>query len=405
MNWTRLNLVDGFMWSFMAGIVSCGTANAGDVLPFDDQERALIESHGPWPPAFVKDPSNRLSGNQSAIELGRLLFFNRRLAVDGTLSCATCHRPATGFTDGLKTAVGRSNLPRNTPGLVNLRWARWYGWGGGADSLWAQSIRPIVAPQEMASSGGPIKRLLSVDKNLACLYNKTSAVNFDEQTDEQVLVGAAKALAAFQETLVTGATPFDKFRIALLAGPSNPTTKYPLNAQRGLKLFIGKGQCNLCHFGPLFTNGEFGDIGIPFFIGNGKVDKGRYGGLQNLKTTRFSLTGIHSDDATKQSALKVRHLALQDRNWGEFKVPSLRNVAETAPYMHNGSLASLADVVRHYSEIDEERLHVDGEKILKPLRLTERESSDLVAFLKTLSAPLLQTTHVTRRSPVCSPVN
>ena len=156
-------------------------------------------------------------------------------------------------------------------------------------------------------------------------------------------------------------------------------------AQRGLRLFVGEGNCSVCHFGPAFTNGEFGDVGVPFFIAGGGVDSGRYGGVQRLRADRHNLLGAYSDDRSDRSASKTRHVALQQRNFGEFKVPGLRNVAKTAPYMHDGSLATLEDVVKHYSELNEDRLHTEGEKILRPLRLDPQQARDLVAFLETLS--------------------
>jgi cytochrome c peroxidase len=143
----------------------------------------------------------------------------------------------------------------------------------------------------------------------------------------------------------------------------------------------------VCHFGAQFTNGEFADTGVPFFITPGRVDPGRSGGIQKLKANAFNLLGRFNDDESKNNAVGTRHVEAQHRNFGEFRVPGLRGVAGTAPYMHNGSLATLRDVVRFYSELNEERLHADGEKILKPLRLSDAEIADLVAFLESLSEP------------------
>jgi cytochrome c peroxidase len=128
---------------------------------------------------------------------------------------------------------------------------------------------------------------------------------------------------------------------------------------------------------------------VPFFIAGG-ADPGRHGGIRKLQSNPFNLLGKYNDEPrrdgqTPMSATKTRHVALEHRNFGEFKVPGLRNVALTAPYMHNGSLATLADVVRHYSEINPDRLHSDGESLLKPLRLSSEESADLVAFLESLT--------------------
>jgi cytochrome c peroxidase len=136
--------------------------------------------------------------------------------------------------------------------------------------------------------------------------------------------------------------------------------------------------------GPAFTNGEFHDTGIPFFIEPGRVDPGRHEGIKKLLSSKFNLLGPYNDDPKRTSATGTRHVALEHRNFGEFRTPSLRNLALTAPYMHNGRLATLRDVVHHYSTISPDRLHSDGEAILKPLQLSEQESRDLVAFLESL---------------------
>jgi cytochrome c peroxidase len=203
--------------------------------------------------------------------------------------------------------------------------------------------------------------------------------------DEAVLVATGKALAAFQETLVSGRTPFDSFRDALARNDTAAMAPYPADARRGLKIFVGRGNCSVCHVGPLFSNGEFADIGVPFFLPRGGVDAGRHDGIRQLRASPYNLLGPHNDDRSGGVAVRTRHVELRHRNFGEFRVPSLRNVARTAPYMHNGSLATLRDVVRHYSELDEDRLHADGERILKPLRLSDGETSDLIAFLNSLS--------------------
>jgi cytochrome c peroxidase len=159
--------------------------------------------------------------------------------------------------------------------------------------------------------------------------------------------------------------------------------KYPASAQRGLQIFVGKGQCNVCHVGPMFSNGEFGDTGISFFLRPGVVDTGRHGGIAELLTSSYNLLSPRST-ATDIERQKTRYVSQQHRNFGEFKVPSLRNAVNTAPYMHNGSIKDLSSVVAHYSNINLDRLHADGEQILKPLNLTAQEQADLVSFLKTL---------------------
>jgi cytochrome c peroxidase len=205
-----------------------------------------------------------------------------------------------------------------------------------------------------------------------------------------VLANVGKALAAFQETIVTGRTAFDAFRDALERGDRQAVARYPVSAQRGLRIFVGKGRCSACHHGPNFSNGEFDDVGVPYFAEAGRVDQGRHGGIALLRASPFNLLGPYNDDPGKSTAGPTQHVEPQHRNWGEFRVPSLRNVAQTAPYMHNGSLATLQDVIRHYSEVDIERLHGDdGARLVRPRRLSAEEAADLVAFLGTLSGPVL----------------
>ena len=363
---------------------------------FTDAEIRAIAAHGPWPPAFAPDPSNRASGNKDALELGERLFFERRLSANGEHSCSRCHVPERNWTDGEARALGLQRVERNTPGLNNVRLQRWFGWDGANDSLWAQSIRPLLDARELGLSAAQVAALVRGDADLACRYRKV--FGSVPAADEDVLVGVGKALAAFQETLVSGRTAFDEFRDALVKGNAAGAAKYPEAAKRGLKIFVGKGSCNVCHLGPAFTNGEFHDTGIPFFIDKGRVDPGRHAGIQKLRASRFNLLGPYNDDPARSTATGTRHVALEHRNFGEFRTPSLRNLALTAPYMHNGRLATLRDVVNHYSTISPDRLHADGEAILKPLNLSDQESRDLVAFLETLQdgggnyarAPFLQ---------------
>ncbi|MGE0152716.1 MAG: cytochrome-c peroxidase [Reyranellaceae bacterium] len=365
----------------LALAVLCAAAAQAQPQPFSPAELRRILSHGPWPMPAAADPANRVSGNPDAIALGEVLFFDVRLSGNGQVSCATCHEPERGWSDGRKTAVGVAAVDRNTPGLLNVRLNRWFGWDGGSDSLMASAVRPWLDARETGASAPLVAGVLRQDAALACRYRK--AFGELDADAEATMANAAKAIAAFQETLASSRTPFDDFRDALAAGRDDPA--YPEAARRGLKIFVGKGDCQLCHFGPNFTNGEFHDTGISQFIAPGKVDNGRFGGIGFLRQSPFSLLGRFNDDASGANAVATRHVETTHRNWGEFKVPTLRNLDATAPYMHNGSLATLRDVVRHYSEVSPDRVHSDGEALIRALHLSEPEIDDLVAFLRTLS--------------------
>ena len=370
-------------WEFVFELRAAGKtdqlASAFQLSQFTKEEIAKILQHGPWPPPTARDPSNRVSGKREAAAFGEKLFFEPRLSGTGSVLCATCHAPFRAFQDARARAFGLQEVDRNTPSVINARFYRWFGWDGGHDSLWSQSIRPLLDAREMNATGAHVAGI--VRKIFATEYEAAFARQVPAE-DEQVLVDVGKALAAFQETLVSGRTPFDEFRDALARGQDSG---YPESAKRGLKIFVGKGNCSTCHFGPHFTNGEFADTGIGFFAAPGRVDGGRHEGIKRLQGNPHNLLGRFNDDKAGTTATGTRHVELQQRNFGEWRVPGLRNVAQTAPYMHNGSLATLRDVARHYSELNEERLHADGERVLKPLRLAPAEVDDLLAFLESLS--------------------
>ena len=359
-------------------------ASAQPLLDFTPEERERIAAHGPWPPAPARDPGNRVDGRREAIDFGRALFFDPGLSAGGDIACATCHVPARAFQDGRPVAVGRASGTRNTPTLLDAAQRRWFGWDGAHDSLWAASLSPLLQSAEMGQRLETLAATVRREPRLAAGYRSAfgAAPGSD---DERVATDLAKALAAYQATLVSPRTPFDAFRDALQRGDRAAAARYPVAAQRGLRLFIGEARCSVCHAGPTFSNGEFADIGVPFFVPGG-VDPGRHGGLQKLLASRMNRLGPHDDaGAADPRAVATRHVTVEPRHFGEFKVPGLRQLVHTAPYMHDGSLARIEDVVQHYSALNEERLHADGERILRRLDLTPQQAADLAAFLRSLS--------------------
>ena len=372
----------------LALVLSLGTSlSQAQLLDFGAAERAGMAAHGPWPPPPAPDRSNAVQRAPAAVALGQRLFNDPRLSVDGQLSCASCHVPSLAFQDARPLPVGRAVQTvglRNTPGLLDSAWQRWLGWGGAHDSLWAASLAPLLASHEMghgsvASVAAAVRRTAAWRSAWQRAFGTLSA------DDERVAVQVAKALAAYQATLVSASTPFDDFRDALLRDDVAAARRYPLAAQRGLRLFMGSARCSVCHAGPAFSNGEFADIGRPFFVPGG-VDAGRHAGLQTLLASRWNRLGAFNDaGAADPRAVTTRHVVQEHRHFGEFRVPTLRQLQCTAPYMHDGSLPSLHAVVQHYNQLDEERLHADGERILRRLDLSDAEAADLEAFLATLS--------------------
>jgi cytochrome c peroxidase len=342
-----------------------GVGVGADEVQFTEGEIRAILAHGPWPAPATSDPSNRVSGRRAAVELGERLFFDARLSTNGRFSCGTCHVPERNWTDNRVRGVAAAEVDRNTPTLMNVRLGRWYGWDGGADSLWSQSIRPILDTRELGASPRHVAELMRKDEELACRYRRSFGGAPSPTDDEEVLVNVAKVLAAFQETFESPPTPFDRFRNALARGEPLKAGLYSDTAQRGLKIFIGKGNCASCHSGPNFTNGEFRNNGF-------SVEAGRVEALKAVQASRFNLAGRYNDDPQKRV-----HAVQEAAEPGAFKVPTLRHLMLTAPYGHDGKRETLAEVVRHYSE--------RGSSALPPLKLTAAEQTDLVVFLESVS--------------------
>ena len=255
-------------------LLTVGLARAQQELPdFTEEERTAIIRQGPWPMDWTPDPSNLVSGDADAAALGFRLFFDARLSRGETMSCATCHRPERGFSEDLAVSQGRVPLTRNAPGLLNVRHNRWYGRDGGTDSLWSSSIRTFLKKEEFDVGPEHVVALLQSDKDLREQFETVFGAGAADKDGEAIMVMLTKALAAFQETLVSERTLFDDFRDALAAGDEDAAAAYPADAARGAKLFFGRGSCQSCHFGPLFSSGEFGEIGLSLFLPGGGVDK------------------------------------------------------------------------------------------------------------------------------------
>lgn len=351
---------------------------------FTNDERALLKSFAPWPLEVPADPGNEYSGELWAEILGAKLFNDSALSADQSISCASCHQADQGLADASPLAEAGAKLHiRNTQGLLNVGHQRWFGWDGGADSLWSASLRPMLSEIEMASN---IETLSSRLRNTQYVINTLKENNIDitGKDDEWLVVLISKFIGAYMRTLVSEKTSFDQF-VALLRNNREDESTYPVSAQRGMKIFFGEGNCFVCHFGPVFSNGEFHDIGRPFFTGVGQVDSGRFSGIKRIKNDRYNLVGSYNGTRVETEMLKTRTVKMSQENFGQWRTPSLRNLLLTAPYMHDGSLETIRDVVDYYAEIDPDRLHSKGESILRPFQWSESEREDLVEFLRTLS--------------------
>ena len=373
---------------FIAGAVVSAAALAQSSISFTDTEIQQIRAHGPWPIDFPDDPGNELSTLPWAVQLGEQFFNDKNLSGPGSVSCADCHHADKGFSDGLPVAQGTGTHVRNTQGLLNIALQRWLGWDGGADSLWAASLRPMFNEIEMQNTEQGVAEYIRMLPESIWQYARlpnNTPINIKDLDAAQLSVLVAKTIAAYTRTLSSPETEFDRFRMALLKNDQTEINEYPAAAKRGLKLFLGEANCWLCHFGPNFSNGEFHDVGRPFLTGVGQVDPGRYNGIKRLRQDPYNLLGEFAQSATELEKLKTESVKLGQSNWGEWRTPTLRNLSLTAPYMHDGSIPTLRGVVDFYADIDPDRLHTDGEAILKPMELSEQQREDLVTFLLTLS--------------------
>jgi cytochrome c peroxidase len=360
------------------------TAELLDAL--DERTRARILQHGPLGPP-EPDATNAHERSDAAAELGQRLFFDRRLSLDGSRSCASCHDPALFFADGraLPEHLGRTG--RHTLSVVNAAYQRWILWDGGVDSLWSQVFDPLEDPRELGLGAAGLARLLAEDETLArgfrTAFGRAPGTAGDEA--ERTAVLGAKAIAAYEARLVSRESAFDRFARALEAGDRAAAERYPADALRGLLLFVGKADCRSCHAGPLFSDGEFHAIGVPSPAGGRPTDPLRKSGLERVRASPRNAAGPFSDTPDGARAQELARLAGGAHLWGAARTPTLRNASRTAPYMHLGQLATLADVLRFYSTLEgaiPSGHH--GERVLTPLRLTTPELADLEAFLRSL---------------------
>ena len=356
------------------------TAGGGDTVPaFTEKEWNILRSMSPA--TLLPDTTNEYEQNEDAALLGQHIFFDERLSSNKEISCATCHEPEKYFTDGVQIAVGIGNMTRNTPTVLNAAHQRWFFWDGRTDILWGQPIQTMEHPAEMNISRQDIAAVLEKDKKLEQLWTKTFG-KMEESDIDTIAANVAKSIAAYITKLDAAHAPFDDF----VAGDTQAISP---SAQRGLRYFIGEGGCLRCHFGPWITDGAFHSIGVGPIDGGALKDSGRAGAIDKLKTDQFTAGGKHSDDPYGIRATISKHIAKRREDWGSFRTPSLRNVAQTPPYMHAGQLATLEDVLEHYSTL-ENFVSADHhrETILEPLNLTEPQKVDLIAFLESLTAPL-----------------
>jgi len=274
--------------------------------------------------------------SKAKIRLGKQLYFDARLSGDNTISCASCHDPKKGWSNGSAFATGvRGQVGgRSAPTIINSGYQYFQFWDGRAQHVEGQALGPIQNPIEMDLT---LEQLVAKINKIDGYQSQFQIVFGTNVTSE----GIAKAIGAFERTVLSGNAPYDRFK-------KGDKTALSDAAERGRQVFFNKAKCSSCHSGSNFTDGGFHNVGIG--MKSAEPDVGR-----------FSETKLEGDR-------------------GSFKTPTLREIARTAPYMHNGSLKTLEDVVDFYNKGAIDNPQLDEE--IFPLKLTDQQKADLVTFLK-----------------------
>lgn len=402
---------------FVALLVPPASAHGSDGWSPEELDTVAsmrLSQAGPAP----ADPSNAYEGSAAARGLGRAVFQDPRFSANGRVSCATCHAAATQFTDNLPRAQGVGTGDRRTMPIMGAMGSPFLFWDGRKDSLWSQALGPLEDGREHGSTRVTIVRLLALHHkeryeqtfgampDLSALPESAGPLGSEperkawaglSETDRnkvnQAFANLGKAIAAHERTITYGESRFDRYAEALASG--DPAGRHLLSPQevRGLRAFIGKGQCATCHNGPLLTDHAFHNTGVP--QAGGVAGSGRAQGVQKLLRDEFNCLGPYSD-ARPAQCTELLHLAADDGSLaGSFRTPSLRNVALRPPYMDAGQFATLEQVVRHYqhapaaaigrSEITS-RGSRNPERIV--IRLSDADVRDIAAFLESLNGPV-----------------
>lgn len=295
-------------------------------------------------PADVPYPEDNAPTAQR-IELGKKLFFDPRLSGDGNMSCATCHNPAFGWSDGMPTGRGNKSmvLERATPTIVNTGYNSIQMWDGRIPTLEAQAMGPMEATVEMNMDTAKLFAWLNQSEGYKAMFAEAYP---DKPIDADTV---SKAIAAYERTVISDNSAFDRW----VKGDTAAMTEQQIN---GFKLFVGKANCDVCHSAPNFTDNGFHNLGLASWS-NTNPDMGRY---------------------------SERPLGLMK---GAFKTPTLREISRSAPYFHDGSSSTLEEVVEHYAQGGVVKTNLSPN--MHELDLSEQEKADLVAFMRALESPFM----------------
>lgn len=428
---------------FLLGMSACDTqeqtpsaedtGNPGDTDPMDsegddtasfftEEERSTILAWlGPLPDEVPADPSNAFADDDAAAALGQALFFEDAYSENGDISCSTCHDPAAAFDESRdsNTSEGVSFTERSSMSVLNGAFAEaseqaspWQFWDGRADSQWAQALEPPESDVEMGSTRvrvalvvydhyradyeaifGPFPTLHDGNGNpLAPDDAKPGTEAWDALSSDvqdaftEVYVNYGKAIAAYERRLVSRNSRFDIFWEELAAGAEDSATLTDVEKE-GLRVFIGKGRCLGCHSGPNFTDGQFHNTAVPQ-IGEHIVpmDDGRALGLEQARDSPFNCMGPWSDHPNK-GACAINQIGNAQGEQGAFKTSSLRDIANRAPFMHTGSMATIEQAIQHYDIGGAPPGLFAGQRdeLMRPIGLANPERIALAAFLRALN--------------------
>jgi cytochrome c peroxidase len=381
--------------------------------PWSEEEIAKLRTLwiGSLPPLPV-DPSNKYADDPRAAAFGQKLFFDTRFSSNGKVACSTCHLTDKLFQDGIPLANGVGTTDRRTMTLIGTAYSPWFFWDGRKDSQWSQALGPLENPVEHGSNRtyyahlidqyyrveyelifGEMPRVSHLPVLTGSVQNPEVIAAWEAMSPEdrenitRIYVNMGKSIAAYERHLIPGGSRFDQYVEAILnSDVKSANTILTSDEIAGLRLFIGEANCTDCHNGPLFTNNDFHNTGVPAVDGL-PGDMGRANGVKQVLADEFNCLSIYSD-AEPDDCAELRYMVADTHQLErQFKPPSLRNVATRGPYMHAGQFATLEEVLNHYNTAPVPPMGYSHSE-LEPLNLSAKEIAQIIAFLKTLDSPI-----------------
>jgi len=403
----------------------------------DDEVRHILNMSPEGGPALPVVPSNAVADDPAAAHLGQFLFFEKRMSANGEVSCASCHAPQKGFADGKRLADGVGQTGRHAPTVLNAAYNRWQFWDGRTDSLWAQAWGPLEADVEHGTDRLAIAHLIATTPEYKEAYEAifgplpdlSDALRFpqnarpipgeperaehlawtamrseDQESVMTVVANISKSIAAYERKLISLDADFDRFAQALRAQDADAMGALSESAQRGLKMYIGEANCVLCHNGALQTNFEFHNLGMGPRAWLANDDDGRFTGATLVFSDPLNATGEYSSASDWESP-QLTYLRREEfLQQGAFKTPTLRNITQTAPYMHGGEFETLSEVINFYADLQEDPPVGRRDALVQPFSVGGSDVADLEAFLESLNgAPLPAALLSQPESPIYTP--